>query len=757
MSVPGMGASASCACGGGCPRCTSTAPSSAAVILQRKLTVSAPIEPATQEFVVQARGSIDTGFDADRVRIQQAAATAVSGSSGPLPHLAEIQRGFGDHDVSDVRAHTDEAAAAGTRAMGAEAFTTGNDVAFTGNAGLFTSAHEAAHVIQQRGGVTVDRGVGQVGDKHEQHADQVAARVVAGESAVELLDGVAGPGPASADQTSRGTGPVQRLIENRPATHPPLSQGAHGVEVEHLQIRLNEDGAQPPLVVDGDFGGLTHAAVVAFQGRHGLGPDGKAGLRTWGVLDELERRGIAGPTRTVLDATRPVTQGDHDAVEHILNPNAPLGSSITPAMTGTGVGGTYQTEMIAGLDALAASIIGNLAVAPAASMGQANSMSDLAQEKVQGVFGSSIVLASRARSGGFLPGSSRMGLADASTRPVDAGTILGWTAYFMDNGSYAPGQAQAAHNFDISRPLPDRAEHDRVRDLWLNTGGRAKATQMIRAWPAEAGTGTVFLQLRDPAYQDRVGMWGLFGTLMHEFMHLAAHPSYSDAAEAVGGAARDVLVEGMDEHMTQQAWNAIRPTIAGDTALRQAVEGSFFHQPVVATDYAAGSPIDHRILDNHYDSMTQADAIAAQVGEPNARAAYFMGHVEAIGLGPTSRSEHSLAGLASWAPGTGGTPDEYPVPAAGETLQEVRDRTGVSQVKDSAGIIWLDVTHRFAVGETLHLIGVRWHTAIAQDTRGQIATQHGISQRALERANHLPSAAATAPIAIGTLLLIPLS
>jgi hypothetical protein len=26
----------------------------------------------------------------------------------------------------------------------------------------------------------------------------------------------------------------------------------------------------------------------------------------------------------------------------------------------------------------------------------------------------------------------------------------------------------------------------------------------------------------------------------------------------------DVLIEGMDEHMTQQAWNAIRATIAAD-------------------------------------------------------------------------------------------------------------------------------------------------------------------------------------------------
>jgi peptidoglycan hydrolase-like protein with peptidoglycan-binding domain len=699
---------------------------------------------------VQARGPVAAHSDEDRDDIRQAAATGVSGSNGALPFAADIQRGFGHHDVSNVKAHTDGAAAQGAGAMGAEAFASGNSVVFAGTPSLFIAAHEAAHVVQQRAGVSVEGGVGQVGDRHEQHADQVAARVVAGQSAVDLLDSVAGPSAAGPS----GGAAVQRKVENRPATHSVLQQGSSGAEVEHLQTRLNQDGATPPLVVDGSFGSLTRAAVVAFQGRHGLGADGNVGLRTWGALDELDRRGIAGPAHTVLDDTRPVSQADHDAVEGILNPNVPPGGA-SPPMTGIGPGGAYETEMLAGLNALAASITGGLSATPAATMKQANSISDLAQEKVQGAFGSSIALASRKPSGEFQPGSSRMGLADASTRPVDEGTILGWTAYFMDNGTYAPGQAQAAHHFDISRATPDRAEHDRVRDKWLNSGGRAKATLMIRAWPAEAGTGTVFLQLRDPSYQDRVGMWGLFGTLIHEFMHLAAHPTYSDAAEAIGGAARDVLVEGMDEHMTQQAWKAIRPTIAGDRALRQAVEGSFFSEPVNLADYAAGSPIDHRILDNHYDSMTQADAIAARVGEANVRAAYFMGHVEAIGLGPSTRSEHSLAGLASWTAGTGGTPDRYPVPAGGETVQQVRDRTGAVEIKDAAAAIQADASHVFAAGEVLHVVGVRWHTAIAEDTRGQVATQHGINQAALERANHLPAAPPTTAVAVGTVLLIP--
>jgi peptidoglycan hydrolase-like protein with peptidoglycan-binding domain len=707
--------------------------------------------------IAQLFGRPTAGADQDPNVVHQAAATGVSGSSGTMPFLAEIQHSFGHHDVSKIKAHTDGAATAGARAMGAVAYASGSSVAFASAPDLSTAAHEAAHVVQQRAGVSAEGGVGKVGDRHEHHADQVAARVVKGQSAVDLLDEVAGPSAIRAAHGPGSGSAVQRRVENRPATHSELREGATGDQVGLLQTRLNQDGATPPLTIDGSFSPTTRAAVVAFQGRHGLEPNGEVGLRTWGVLDELDRRGIHGPAHTALDSTRPVSQADHDAVDHILNPNvrSSSGATTSPPMTGVGPGGTYETEMIAGLNALAARIIGRQVAAPAANMTQANSMSDLAQEKVQGVFGSSISLASRQPTGAFQPGSSRMGLADATTRPVDEPTILGWTAYFMDNGSYEPGQRQAAHHFDISRARPDRAEHDRVRDLWLNGGGRAKATQMIQAWPAEAGTGTVFLQLRDTGYQDRVGMWGLFGTLIHEFMHLAAHPTYSAAAEAIGGAARDVLVEGMDEHMTTQAWNAIRPTIAGDRALRQAVEGSFFHEPVNAADYVAGSAIDRRILDNHYSSMSQADAIAARVGEPNVRAAYFMGHVEAIGLGPSTRGAFPLTGLASWTPGTGGTPDRYPVPAGGETVQEVRDRTGVAEVKDATDRVWAEASHRFAAGTVLHLTGVRWHTAIAEDTRGQIATQHAIDQAALERANHLTVAPPSTVVAVGTVLVIP--
>ena len=72
----------------------------------------------------------------------------------------------------------------------------GNNVAFAQTPDLHLAAHEAAHVVQQRQGVSLSTGVGQVGDSYERHADAVADRVVAGQSATDLLGTSSAAAPA---------------------------------------------------------------------------------------------------------------------------------------------------------------------------------------------------------------------------------------------------------------------------------------------------------------------------------------------------------------------------------------------------------------------------------------------------------------------------------------------------------------------------------------------------------------------------------
>lgn len=71
---------------------------------------------------------------------------------------------------------------------------------------------------------------------------------------------------------------------------PVLAKGSKGEQVKALQQKLNALGTMPALKPDGDFGGKTHAAVVAFQTAHFPGEkkewDGKVGKKTWAAIDE---------------------------------------------------------------------------------------------------------------------------------------------------------------------------------------------------------------------------------------------------------------------------------------------------------------------------------------------------------------------------------------------------------------------------------------------------------------------------------------
>ena len=80
------------------------------------------------------------------------------GAAAELPHAEEIEQAFGfDQKKFDVRARHDgyKPSPIGNEAksaqLGAQTFTTGNEVAFKMNPDLRTAAHEAAHVVQQRG------------------------------------------------------------------------------------------------------------------------------------------------------------------------------------------------------------------------------------------------------------------------------------------------------------------------------------------------------------------------------------------------------------------------------------------------------------------------------------------------------------------------------------------------------------------------------------------------------------------------------
>jgi len=191
------------------------------------------IAPPDGGDAVQRRG----GGDGTSASVHEAAAQGIQGGGGAMPYLSQIQRSFGAHDVSGVQAHTGSQAQQANAAMGAEAYATGDHVAFGKSPDLHTAAHEAAHVVQQRGGVSLAGGVGEVGDGYEQHADKVADTVVKGESAEGLLDPMAGGGG--------GGGVQQRAVQHYkqyPAKGEDDGKGGSNWKSNGAALRVAEDG-----------------------------------------------------------------------------------------------------------------------------------------------------------------------------------------------------------------------------------------------------------------------------------------------------------------------------------------------------------------------------------------------------------------------------------------------------------------------------------------------------------------------------------
>ena len=139
----------------------------------------------------------------------------MGGGGSPLDAgvRGEMEGRFGQ-DFSDVRVHTDKQASDSAEAVGANAYTVGNDVVFRSGqfdasspTGQRTLAHELTHVVQQRSG-PVDGSPAPGGinlsspsDRFEQAADKNADAVMSG-----------APSEAEPDETAQRT--VQREAED---------------------------------------------------------------------------------------------------------------------------------------------------------------------------------------------------------------------------------------------------------------------------------------------------------------------------------------------------------------------------------------------------------------------------------------------------------------------------------------------------------------------------------------------------------------
>ena len=104
-------------------------------------------------------------------------------------------------------------------------------------------------------------------------------------------------------------------IRNASSNNPPLAFGARGSAVAILQGGLVDVGEKLAVSTaktgrpDGIFGKETREAIVAFQGRKGLGlqPDGVAGKNTVEALDQLLAAKVKAPPKPPPPRSAPLT------------------------------------------------------------------------------------------------------------------------------------------------------------------------------------------------------------------------------------------------------------------------------------------------------------------------------------------------------------------------------------------------------------------------------------------------------------------
>jgi hypothetical protein len=232
-----------CACGGACPRCQQSA------LLQPKLSISEPgdryeqeadrvadqvmrmPEPNIQPQKTQhgelekdnegkvLRANDDSPLERLPARSQSSGLPlsvheVLQSSGSPLEHQARefMESRFG-YDFSQVRLHTNERAAASARALGAQAYTLGNNIVFGAGRyqpetqeGKTLLAHELTHTIQQSYASTpqiarqddMDAGVPEIHDAGESLPGGVAEPPPAPEPAAAPPEKTCGPDITSA-------------------------------------------------------------------------------------------------------------------------------------------------------------------------------------------------------------------------------------------------------------------------------------------------------------------------------------------------------------------------------------------------------------------------------------------------------------------------------------------------------------------------------------------------------------------------------
>ncbi len=417
--------------------------------------------------------------------VHQLAAQGTQGSGSTLPHAEIIQQAFGRHDISNVQAHVGGHAAEASTAMGAEAYASGSQVAFKSSPSLHLAAHEAAHTVQQRAGVSLSGGVGQVGDAYENHADTVADAVVRGESAESLLDSMAGGSSGHSDVQQKNVQCFTKLSNTEQRT-----QGWKAGK----GLRLSDDGKMA-VGQDSKYGShqlWTESSMI---------PAASATLKAAESVIRLEPDGhtIRGPapdgsgTKSLTKvAPKNVATGTEGDAMTIWADCGRAGGDVMGAGKGTGGGdrtaeyndkkGAQQhTQTRGGPNRMKWEIMNEHFdhLFTPADKSQLNRMNTIYSQAVQDV-----IAAMSARTAAEAAGDAK-GVENAKKTEETGRQRMGAAEYYMEQvymKYYDAMSAKEKDDFDKKVEINRYAQPEVGQAYTISTGGKAKAGQEDSTW-----------------------------------------------------------------------------------------------------------------------------------------------------------------------------------------------------------------------------------------------------------------------------------
>lgn len=740
-----------------------------------------------------------------------------SGSSLDAAIRVPMEERLGQ-DFGDVRIHTDALASSSATSVHATAYTVGRDIVFASGAyspktieGRRLIAHELTHVVQQRATTVpsiLQRKGGSIGGFFANIGRAIASVFVdePGFSDVTLQRYLAVL-DAGAIEDDYDSDDRARIVVRRWMAGP----SGYALSKERKALLLKEmisgftgdadEAAMLDLLTGSPDDELTYifGRVPPSALRADIHGEERAQLER--VLAGLAAR--TGPTAAsnAFAGTHAVTPTEKGFVEGTLTPGATIAPAPIvpqgvqppppavvppPAMTGLppapNVPGAFETAMTAAMTTYlaghGAAFRALKAAGPAAfPIAGANSIAISAQQQTEAHFAPYLRVASHAPSDKYHPGSYSLTsmLRDQSTVPItDLGTVAGpggparpgrvqWMRYWMQQDSSGAKAVMTTFSCVPSLRPADQAEFDRVRHkLAKDPALKADIDDTIHGWPAEASAGVNIqpYQTGTSAHDMRVNRWDVFTTLIHELMHIVQHPNYERTYKLIGGDAMEILKEGMADVMRHDLWDGpgqlkTRLATTAYAPVRRQVEGADLPYDASAVHYHVDYPGKYPKARELVDGASGYPG----VGIANAKAAFFMGHTELLGLGAGTSTEGgaSLAGVASYR-ATESADAEVVVARAGDTETRIRAMTntptgGVLEATTGAPIA---AGAGLAVGRRLRVPGIRHTYALREDTLGTIAAQHGVPLADLARANRLPPATpANHKLPAGQRVLIP--